>query len=483
MNNSHSYPRNPLIMFFTAAVIVSAGFFNALSQPVSISFTNKTYANDSIFVYCYSDYITETPRLLTAGKVDNNGLFNCSFNSAVTLNIFIPLNLFRLSMFTEPGRAYKIRIPNKKMQGVENELNPFFTPVDIIPGILNSDSTELNYLINSFDEVYDMFVAKNFYNMYYYARKSVPDSAITDMEKKFSYDNNAYFRVYKEYKFNMLRYMAYERDENFIIKYKFNNTGGVYAGNPSYMAMFNALFKHYFSLSVKKKWGSYLFEDIAKAKSPFAISQTLKNNPAISNDTLISLIILKGLHDAFYAAKLTEYFTFPRHQLLMTLDSMICCAIMPRFREIAANIKSKVTVMEPGTDAPDFSLPGHDSVVLSLSEFRGKYLYINFYDIRSYTAPADMLQMKYLAEKFSKTLDIITITPNSVHSVAEFRNKQEFSWYFLASAEKKLLDKYNVKAFPSFYLIDPYGKIILSPAPDPEKNFESIFISILQKRN
>jgi hypothetical protein len=48
---------------------------------------------------------------------------------------------------------------------------------------------------------------------------------------------------------------------------------------------------------------------------------------------------------------------------------------------------------------------------------------------------------------------------------------------------KKIMEDYHVKALPSYFLIDPYGKIILSPCPGPDGNFESTFISILKERN
>lgn len=468
--------------FFLICFLFTASFIKA--QKTSISFKQKTYSNDSIVVFCLSDYITENQKQLAYEKVNDTGYFECSFTINRITQIFIPIGIFQVSLYVEPGKTYHILVPPKKKLDVEDELNPFFVPVNILAGIKESDSTELNSLIRNFDEMYEIFISKYFNNMYYLAKKSIPDSAISAMYKKFEWASNSYFKTYLEYKTNFLRYMAYERDNNYVIKYRFNSFRVSY-DNISYMSMFNDIFKHYFSVSVSKNWGSKIFEDIAKSKSPWELHQTLKNNPALTNDTLIDLVILKGLHDAFYAGKIAEYRSFPKKQLLMTLDSMICCALTPEFKIIANNIKEKVTPMMPGTEAPSFSILNLDSVPICLSEFRGKYLYLNFFDIRSYTFLNELSLLSNISNKFTKELDVITIICNgNISQTKELIKNNEYKWHFLISEKpKKLISSYNIKALPSFYLIDPYGKIILSPAPGPDNNFEKIFSTILLGRN
>jgi peroxiredoxin len=387
-------------------------------------------------------------------------------------------------MFVEPNHSYHIKVPPKKNLDIEDELNPFFTRIDIIPGIEESDSLELNYLINTFNEEYENYIARFFNKIYFTARKSVPDSVIAAFERKYQYSNNLFFKTYLKYKLNMLRYMAYERDDNYVIKYRFNNEPVSFV-NPAYMELFNDLFKHYLSISVAKQWGTKIMDDISKSKSPAELRETLKNNPAFSNDTLIELVILKGLHDAFYAEKISGYRTFPGKQLYMTLDSMICCSKISLFRNIAENIKQKVLKLAPGTIAPSFYLLNQDSVRIGLSDLKGKYLLINFYDFRSYTFLSEMTLLGNIANKFQNNLDIVTIVKGTGSSeLNEFTQKNNFKWQFLiAENTNRLYNDYSVKAFPTYYLIDPYGKIVLSPSPGPDGNFDPIFAKILTERN
>lgn len=449
-----------------------------------IEFTQKSYSGDSIFVLCYADYITNKIDTIARAKVSQNGYFSCTFNINNTKNIFIPLDFFKLTFFAEPEKRYTIQIPQKKKLSVADELNPYFEPVEIIPGIEGSDSTELNSLISEFDNLYDSFLEKNFTKTYFTARKSFADSVILNIEKTFSFAKNNYFKKYMQFKFNMLKFMSYQRDNDYVTKYNFNNSP-LELNNIAYMDMFNNVFAHYFSISATKTWGQNLYDDIAKAKSPASLRITLKNNPALSNDTLIDLIILKGLYDAFYDNNTTEYKSFPQKQLLTTLDSMVICSKTTELKQIAKHIQKKVNLLLSGTAAPSFSLLNIDSVKISLSDLRGKYLYINFIDSRSYSIQNDLALMKSISEKYSKMLEVITINcNNSFIKTREFCNSNGYNWQFLTSENsKQILKLYNIKALPSYILIDPYGKIILSQAPAPNVSFEKVFISILKNRN
>ena len=465
-------------------VLLVCSYHSSFSQNTTLIFKNNTYAGDSIFIYTSKDLITQTETELASGKANDSGFFQCSLNISTIKQIYIPLDLFKVSFYVEPGKTYHIKIPPKKKLDIEDELNPFFKRIDILPGIMNSDSLEINYLINSFDEIYDNFLAKYFNNVYYRSKKAFADSAISSLENKFSYSDNPYFKVYMEYKNNMLRYLAYERDENYIIKYRFNNWPIQYE-NTAYMLMFNDLFKNYLSVSSVKKWGNKIVDDISKSKSPFELRQTLKNNPAFSNDSLIELVILKGLHDAFFAENRSGLKRFPGKQLFMTLDSMICCPKYPCFKSIAEHIKQKAMILAPGTYAPPISLLNKDSVRIGLTDLRGKYLLINFYDFRSYTFLSDMNLLKNTANKFANQLEIVTIVRSTSPSkLNEFTTQNDFNWQFLISEnEKELFKNYQVSAFPGYYLLDPYGKITMAPSPGPDGNFDAIFARILTQRN
>jgi thioredoxin-related protein len=52
----------------------------------------------------------------------------------------------------------------------------------------------------------------------------------------------------------------------------------------------------------------------------------------------------------------------------------------------------------------------------------------------------------------------------------------------IAGTRNDLLKQYKIKAYPTYYLIDPDGNFLFSPAPSPAENFESVFRNILLSR-
>jgi len=455
----------------------------AFSQQSTIILNNVTYSNDSVYIYKYSDLITKKLIPIASGIVSKDGTFTCNYMQQQTALLVIPLHYYNIILYSEPSKKYELLIPNKKTLDVADELNPYFKPTEITPGMANSDTNDLNFLINKFDENYNAFLNKNFTTAYHYARKAFTDSAINSISQKFIYSNNEFLKIYMKYKFNMLKYMAYERDNNYIAKYYFNNEQ-IFLNNDSYMEMFNEIFKNYLSFSSVKKWGENIYNDIAKAKSPTALRVTLKNNPALSNDTLIDLIILKGIYDALYN-KNTEYQIFPQKQLLMTLDSMTICAKTVELKQIANNIKQKYSYLNSGSKAPIFSMLNQDSVRISLSDLKGKYLYIYFTDLRSYSTKTELDLLKIISEKYKNNIEVVTVCCKSnLNKTKAYLTETDYKWQFLTPDNtKQTLNEYNIKALPSYILSDPYGNIVLNQAPPPDLSFEKIFISILKSRN
>ena len=50
-------------------------------------------------------------------------------------------------------------------------------------------------------------------------------------------------------------------------------------------------------------------------------------------------------------------------------------------------------------------------------------------------------------------------------------------------SDKSVLDRYMVKAYPAYFLIDTNGTLCMSPAPSPSEDFETRFRRIFPTRN
>ena len=64
--------------------------------------------------------------------------------------------------------------------------------------------------------------------------------------------------------------------------------------------------------------------------------------------------------------------------------------------------------------------------------------------------------------------------------MSNFRQKNGYQWDFLHFAnDPDILKEYDVRIFPTCYLIDPDGKLVLSPAPAANDNLErALFLEL-----
>ena len=142
-----------------------------------------------------------------------------------------------------------------------------------------------------------------------------------------------------------------------------------------------------------------------------------------------------------------------------------------------------------GSDAPDFSLPSQDGSVVSLKDFRGKWVVLYFY-------PRDMTpgctreahnfqsdQPKYA----ERNAVVLGISLDSVESHKKFCAKDGLTFKLLSDADSKVATAYgsliNLRiskfAARNTFLIDPEGKVArVYKSVDPGKHSAQVLATI-----
>lgn len=469
--------RNILLIVLLCAALVK---LKADTIPTQLFGKNTTYAGEIIKVFKYSDYITKTKELICIDTVNKSGEFNLTYKQNETLLITIPLGIYNTVLYTEPGEKYEVILPPFQSKQKHDILNPFFQPVETYLGIKNADTTNLNYLIAEFNDIYSTYIDSNYNHIFRKPKAANVDSVVSNIEFRYTNYQNEFFANYRKYKYAWLKYVSYMRDYRYVIREYYHNQSFLYQ-NPAYMDLFTQLFANYLSFYITKKEGQRLYSDIAMAKSPTFAKQTFSNNMVLINDTLQELVLLKGLSDAFNTKD------FPLPNLLMTLDSISLQTTIPQHKTMAANIKSKALKARAGFIAPQFELRDKNGVFRHSKELLANYVYLNFVSLESFTCLQDLQLLKKLHDKHKTEFKIVSICiDDDFNKAIEYFNDNNFEWMLLSyRTQKNIPDEYKVRSYPSYYLIDPEGKLKLSPALSPGENFELQFYKILQakKRN
>jgi peroxiredoxin len=96
-------------------------------------------------------------------------------------------------------------------------------------------------------------------------------------------------------------------------------------------------------------------------------------------------------------------------------------------------------VIEPGSKAPDFSLPDHDGNPVSLSDFAGRKLVLAFYpgDFSPVCGDQMSLYQEVLGEIEGKGASLVGISVDSHHSHRAFRERLNLTMPLLSDFHPK----------------------------------------------
>jgi peroxiredoxin len=149
----------------------------------------------------------------------------------------------------------------------------------------------------------------------------------------------------------------------------------------------------------------------------------------------------------------------------------------PKNRQIAYEILKKITKLKVGQDAPGFTLYTLSGKTKRLEDFKGKFVYLNFANTKNYACKKDFQVLEQVRQLFKRDMVIVTVLTDEDPDMAqEYIKNNKLKWTFLHfNQNAKVLFDYDVKAYPTYYLINPEGKLVLSPSPAPEENFMSVF--------
>ncbi|HEY1676788.1 MAG TPA: peroxiredoxin [Candidatus Sulfotelmatobacter sp.] len=130
---------------------------------------------------------------------------------------------------------------------------------------------------------------------------------------------------------------------------------------------------------------------------------------------------------------------------------------------------SKSRTPEPGSLAPDFSLPSQEGSTVSLKDFRGKWVVLYFYP-KDMTAGCSREAHNFQADQAQyaqRNAVVLGVSLDSVDSHKKFCAKEGLNFKLLADTGHRVTDLYGsltnltvIKfAARNTFLIDPSGKV------------------------
>ena len=124
---------------------------------------------------------------------------------------------------------------------------------------------------------------------------------------------------------------------------------------------------------------------------------------------------------------------------------------------------SAAAQVKEGDNAPNFTLKNLDGKEISLSQFRGKHVLVNFWATWCGPCKIEMPSLEALYEKFKdKNFALLAISNDMFGSniVKPFVKAHKINFPVLLDQRLKVSNAFGVVRLPTTFMIDPQGKII-----------------------
>ncbi|MBS2097011.1 TlpA family protein disulfide reductase [Carboxylicivirga linearis] len=463
-----------------ASLIVSAILICAVQaiaqKNVVIKGKAPEYANYSLVLETMINPISSEMRDLHTIKVDKEGAFYEVIEINEITYASLDVGRFRGNIYLEPGQSYELILPPFQPRTDAERFNPFFIPEDVVIGIANKEAQALNRTIIEFDYAFQQLYDENAMSIFSRGNVKKANSIINELDSLYPANVGSYFYKYKEYAYAELKTLAYKRQKRRVIEEVFTNND-VETNLPSFKTALNTVFKSFFTSYFSTSIGDSLKGAFTNQVGFDTLSTILQTDPLFTNPELAEVVLLKGLYDAFYTGRYNEV------QIINLFNNAEKVGCSKEIKNLAKGLHKKVNWLRAGTRAPGFTLYRLDGKEKSLSDYEGHFVYLSFIHTENHACKQDLQLLNVIAKKMRRDVKLVTIILDEDPTNAEKMVKDnKYKWDFLhyGLMPKVVLD-YDIKALPVYYIIDPEGKLRLSPSPSPGEDFAPVFQEVIRQ--
>jgi cytochrome oxidase Cu insertion factor (SCO1/SenC/PrrC family) len=443
-----------------------------LAQTVTLKGqADKSYANNILRAYVYSDFISGRQEEIGEANVDEKGNFAMSFKAPATRFTMLRIDNAQATLYCEPGHTYNIDILPKDAGALETVGT--FVPVDLT--IYNVDSLELNYLIFRYTQLYDGFLAKKIgWNMKdQYELNQKIDTFCVRVKRKFSFSKNEYFQSHIDYTCAQLR-STFKKPE--LLYETYLKGRPVLFDHQEYMNFMNSFLTSVLGGASQSAEFKKQVNDVESLPGVTKYIRTLKY---MENDLISELAIAKVLSMGF------DDNSLKKDHLYGLLKAASTGFRNEQSKTIAVNLGYKFGRFLKGEPAPSFELTDRNGKTIKLEDLKGKYVYLAFYRSDCKVCEEELRLIPDYKKKYGKKFEFVyvSIDRDPAANKKFLEDYPKADWVFLqGSPYSKMAEDYEVVAIPLYYLITPQGTFMQAPALAPGIDLEKILSDITKKK-
>jgi len=144
--------------------------------------------------------------------------------------------------------------------------------------------------------------------------------------------------------------------------------------------------------------------------------------------------------------------------------------------------QDEFTMIKKGDDAPDFSITMEDGSVKTLSDLKGKVVWVNFFATWCPPCRKELPHLDkdvYQKLKDNKNFEVLVIgREHDWATLNKFKADNNFSLPFYPDAEREVFSKYAKQNIPRNFIIDKDGKIVIASIGFKEEEFNEMIQTV-----
>lgn len=391
----------------------------------------------------YDDLLNMHETLVAQTTADDRGFFILEGQVEKTMPAAIFVGLESVDLVVVPGASYEVSI-------IVPEVDPNASYFDRESPTLRvkraTDKGVYRQLILS-EEIIDGYVLNYFDELFRRRQVRYLDSIKATIQDELDIKNE-YVLQHNAYKIASVQ-MAVNADGGQKVIKEFYDGKPVLYQCMAYMELFKDLFKNY------------------ELNDEFA-----RRNPELSD--LVNIYQLRGLYYEDYQS---------RNWVKKQLQTISQKSKSLEIRTLISNTLNRFDRFAQGSDAPDFELQCSDGSTVKLSDYSGTMVLLQFVDGTSPTVEHQFEVLSDLHHQWQDSVQLITVsTKDQLASHRRRFDEHRYDWPLLnLGNEILLLERYEVRTFPEYFIILPSTKIGLAPAPNPDRALRENVTKLLKQ--
>ena len=457
---------------FFLLLIYTLCFGSLFGQTVIIRGLAADYAGKELVFYTYREPVSHQPHQLAKTIVEKDGTFALTFPIGQSAEIYTDLEKYRGSLVVEPGFGYQISLPAYSPRTAQEAASPYFEPELYWLSIKGAKASDLNILVRAFLTDYNREVALHTVDLYQRRSIDTLKAIISRLENRYPTGKYEYLNILKTNSYGEMELAVNQQNKERIAK-KYFASAEIALAHPAFHHFFNAIFADY----LKNKSQDFRQKEfLKKALQGNFEGFVAQLSGAGYRKEVAELIAVKSFYDGFFSGK------FDKPSMLKGLKDAETLSTFEPLKAVLPGILSKITSLQEGNPAPELVLRNQKDVSFRLRA-NGKFLYLAFFRSDSKESREELDSLVSMNKKLSSILTIVPVSlDKNFADAVKLWNIKKYPWEMVAPVQPDLtISDYRIKVVPTFYLVGPDQKLLLSPALSPSHNFEALFLKVYRE--